>query len=71
MLRLGKGAHCSVYKPEVILDSSSFIVNCRGVDIEHCQAQNIMIPVSDSVAMVGTCVMILNSDLQEVGIMTE
>ena len=51
--RTADGAHCSVSKPEAIFKGGSFIVNCCGVDIEHCRAQNIMIPVSNSVAMVG------------------
>ena len=51
--RSADGAHCSVYKPEAILKDGSFIVNCCGVDIEHCRAQNTMIPVNNSVAMVG------------------
>lgn len=51
--RTADGAHCSVYKPEAIFKRGSFIVNCCGVDIEHCRAQNIMIPVGNSVAMVG------------------
>ena len=51
--RSADGAHCFVYKPEAIFKGGSFIVNCCGVDIEHCRAQNIMIPVSNSVAMVG------------------
>ena len=51
--RSDDGAHCSVYKPEPIFKRGSFIVNCCDVDIELCRAQNIMIPVSNSVAMVG------------------
>lgn len=50
--RSADGAHCSVYKPEAIFKGGSFIVNCCGVDNEHCWVQNVMIPVSNSVAMV-------------------
>ena len=51
--RTANGSRCSFYKPEAIFKDDSFIVNWCGVDIEHCRAQTTMIPVSNSVAMVG------------------